>query len=416
MTAAGCGDDDTSPTTQAPTTTGVATTAAPAGTTATTTATTAPPTTKAPTTTAAVAGPPQTLMLDARTRDEVPWDEVDESWALILFSTEAGYQDLEPIDEERVIIYLVDPNGTPYEISRWPLNEGPNWIYDVRPDAQRALLRHGYDEPMLLDLTTGESLPLPFTADAWDYGFTRPTGRDYLTVTFDGEIALYSADGTFQRTLGRYLEEEDFHFGPQRPWVYAPDGLGLVVNGLEGPAYHDNQGNRVRGLAVGSYSLCHVLSWWDQVTVLMRCLEPWDEDYVFGMWLVDAEALYPNFPITEPSDGPDDELWQGFVEAMRGGDDLFLQGIIWSDSGGYPIYRTEQGGPVALGDDVAGFLTAAGPDTVMLLVQGCCGEVYGALVVYDHDGNELVRLDAPDGYYGVISAHGVGAPATTGPE
>jgi hypothetical protein len=39
---------------------------------------------------------------------------------------------------------------------------------------------------------------------------------------------------------------------------------------------------------------------------------------------------------------------------------------------------------------------------------GCCGEVWGGLLIFDHAGGEIARIAAPDGFFGVFDAHGVG--------
>ena len=414
LLAVACSDDSTS-TTQASVTTGASATTrtattqtatAQADTTTTPVTTTTPATTTAPTTTV----PQPDLLPDARSRQEVPWGDVDQSWALALYSTVAGYSDLVQVDEEMVIAYLVAPDGSPYEITSWPQSEAPFGIYDVRPDGQAALLAAGSD-PVLLDLTTGATSQPPIPDDTMLFGFTRPTGRDYLALTFDSVIEMFSGGGNHMATLGEFIEEEDFHFGPQRPWVFAPTGLSLVVNGLGGPAHVSNQGNHLRDLETPG-ELCHVLAWWNDIDVLMRCLTPYEGRNVFTLWLVDSEGMYGPMQVTTAADAGSDPIMEGFINAVQGGNRLFIQGFVAAGSGWYPIYRMEQGvGPVALGNEVAGQLIAAGPSTVTAHRLGCCGEIYGALITYDHDGNEIARLDAPEGYFGVVAAHGVGAPA-----
>jgi hypothetical protein len=382
-------------------------------------------TTVAPTTTEGTVAPatsvpaPQTLLPAALSRDEVPWDDVDRSWVLALFSTKPGFSGPEPIGEEVVVAYLVAPDGTLFEIIRWPQSEAPLGIYDVRPDGQSALLVDTTDlyEPLVLDLTTGSTGRLPLSLDAFGYGFTRPTGRDYLALAFDGSVEMYSGGGAHMATLGQYVEEEDFHFGPQRPWVFAPTGLSLAVNGLAGPVHVDNQGNHLGYLLVGSESqkLCHVLAWWNDVDVLVRCLWVYEEGSELVLWLIDAEGIYPNYPLTE---SPSSELvtgeFAGFVNALKHEDSILYQGwtFDWTvdESEGFPIYRMEAGEMVPVGDDVAGELIAIGPDSFAVHVLRHQGVEYGALITYDHDGNEIARLDAPEGYRGAIYAFGVGAP------
>ena len=59
---------------------------------------------------------------------------------------------------------------------------------------------------------------------------------------------------------------------------------------------------------------------------------------------------------------------------------------------------------------MAGQLVTATSDVFVVFRLGCCGEVYGGLTHYDLTGRELSLLDAPDGLFGVLDAHGVGSP------
>jgi hypothetical protein len=421
LAAGGCGDGGSLPTsgagdssstsagaTEATTTTGAATTTTGAATTTTGAATTtaAPTTTRATTTTEA--GHP--VLPDAFPRETVAWDHVGPGWTVVLFSTQSGYADLDSPAEELVVAYLVDPDGAPFEIIRWPVEAAPRWLHDVRPDGRAAIL--GFDDgAALLDLTTGMVGPLPAGVEGSLVTFTRPTGRDYVMTAGDYRAEMRLADGSLIVDFGEISEWFGDYGVPTPPWLYGPQGLTAVVNRPDGPVLIDNRGNLIRRLDDAGTD-CVAVRWWSTDQILMRCLTPAEDRYmVRRLWIVERSGASAPFALSTGDESLLAEGFEGYVDALDADGDILLQGLFAAGGGWFPIELwVPDASPIPLGDAVAGQLVTARSDGFVLFRLGCCGEVYGALTHYDTTGRILSMLDAPEGIFGVLDAHGVGAP------
>ncbi len=394
--------DGTTTTTTAVTTTAEVTTTEATTTTAVTTTTTTVP---APTTTTLPTNPVLPVVMSA---GQIPWGQVDRSWAAVLYSTAVGYLDTTPPGEEFVALLLVAPDGTPYAAAHWPPETAPQRILDVRPDGRRAFLR--FEGSLgLLDLTTGSMLPLPVPADSRHATFTRPTGRDYVALSPTGVIGLYGGNGALLRTLGEY-QDEIYDFGiPLRPWLYGPSGLDLVINAPAGPTLVGNRGEHIRDLDRPGTD-CRAMSWWTDTEVLVRCLNPrpgWPD--AFTLWIVDAGGRAAPQSLATADHADPGAGHDGYVDGIRAGNTALIQGFLAVGSGWYPTYRAEPpSNPIPLGEPVAGQLVAATSTTIMVWQLGCCGVIWGGLSIYGLDGTEVALLDAPEGVFGVIDANGVG--------
>lgn len=427
LTCAACGDDavstdppatlSTSPpvvATTVPATIGPTTPATePSTTVASSTSTTgttlaAPPSTGAPGTGTTI--PEHPVLPTSMPRDQIPWAQVDRSWVFILFSTEVVYLDMTPPGEELVVAYLVAPDGTPYAITHWPLATAPSGVFDVRPDGKAAVL--GFDGMLgLLDLEDGDVLPVPVPVDSQHATFTRPTGSNYVALAPSGVVSTYNQAGSYLATLGEYpYAVIDFGM-PQRPWIYGPEGLDAVINGADGPVFVSNQGDHLRDLEAPGTD-CFAVTWWSDTDVLLRCSMErpgyWD---AHTLWIVDAEGRSAPRPLTTVDDTDPEQGHDGFVDALRVADGAVLMSFYAVGSGWYPAYFIEPPAPptmISAGD--AGQLVAAGTSTFASWGLGCCGEVHGYLAISDFQGNVVAAIGSPDGIFGVIDAHGVGAP------
>ena len=439
LLVAACGGDETpfgGSTTAATTPETTATTAAPAttasvATTGTTpdTATTAAPettgtapetaTTAAPETTATTAAPdPVTQHAQlpaARPRSEVPWNAVDSAWALALMSTVPGWVNgagVDPADypNEPVVAYLVSPEGTPYEIAVWAASGAPDRVFDVRPDGKAAIL--GFPAgPRLLDLTTGTIDPLPGGVSGVYATFTRPTGRDIVVLAAGGGVMMHRTDGSGSAELAPTggTRSEMWYGLPTPPWIYDPEGMAAVVNGPGGISLVSNQGNFIRGLELPGMR-CTALHWWDPLALVMRCDAPAvNRPDIFQLWLVDPTGAALPIPMTTDDENALPEMYGGYVDAFRAFGGAVVQGLVEAGSGWFPISKWSGTGPsTPLGDPVAGQLIAGGDQSLTLLQYGCCGEIWGALEIFDPQGNQIARIESGYDYYGVIDAHGVG--------
>jgi hypothetical protein len=438
LLAAACGGDDspfggtttaaseTTATTAAPATTG--TTAAPE-TTGTTpeTATTAAPetttTTAAPETTTTTAAPADPVtqhaqLPAAQPRSAVPWAAVDSTWALALMSTVPGYLNdnwVDPADypDEPVVAYLVAPDGTPYEIAAWTASGAPGRVFDVRPDGKAAIL--GFPAgPRMLDVATGTVGPLPGGVSGVYATFTRPTGRDIVVLAAGGGVTMYRTDGSGSAELAPTggTSSEMWYGLPTPPWIYDPEGMAAVVNGPGGISLVSNQGVFIRGLELPGMD-CAALHWWDPKALVMRCGVPVpNRTEIFQLWLVDPTGGAQPIAMTtgDPAALPD--MYEGYVDAHRAFGGAVVTGLVAAGSGWFPISKWSATGPnTPIGDPVApaaGQIVAGGSNSLTVLQYGCCGEIWGALEIYDPQGNQISRLEANPDYYGVVDAHGVG--------
>jgi len=407
---------ETAATTAPPETTAPVQTTAPTettGTTPETAATTAPPETTTTAPLAPVTAHP--LLPEARSRSEVPWNAIGADWALALMSTVPGYLDgnsVDPADypDEPVVAYLVAPDGAAYEIAAWPASAAPDRVFDVRPDGKAAIL--GFPAgPRVLDLPAGTVGPLPGGVSGVMATFTRPTGQDIVVLDAAGAAIMYRTDGSGSAVLAPVGgTQSPMAYGlPTPPWIYDPEGMAAVVNAPGVVYLIDNQGNHIRDIDdVGLR--CTALHWWDPLALVMRCNAPavYRSD-IFQLWLVDPTGAALPIPMTTGDENTLPEMYGGYVDAYRAGDRVMLQGLLEVGSGWFPISRWSATGPnTPLGEQVAGQLIAAGERSLTLLLYGCCGEIYGALVQFDRDGTQISRLEAPYDYYGVLDAHGVG--------
>lgn len=343
-------------------------------------------------------------------REQIPWGQVDRSWVFILFSTEVVYLDMTPPGEELVVAYLVAPDGTPYFITHWPLPLAPSGVFDVRPDGKAAVL--GFDGTLgLLDLESGDVLSLPVPTDSQHATFTRPTGSDYVALAPSGVVSTYDHNGAYLATLGEYPYAVVDFGEPQRPWLYGPEGLDVVINGADGPVFVSNQGDHLRDLEAPDTG-CFALTWWSDTEVLLRCSTEYPDYWdVHTLWIVDAEGRAAPRALTTADDTDPEQNLDGFVDALRVADGAVLMSSYAVGGGWYPAYILEPpASPVQIGAGDSGQLVAAGTSTFASWGLGCCGEVHGYLIIQDYQGNAIAGIGSPDGIFGVIDAHGVGAP------
>jgi hypothetical protein len=224
----------------------------------------------------------------------VPWPLVDDQWVLALSASDAG----------ATALYLMDPFGDTYEVFSWP---GPSVrpfdLFDWRPDGRAALLQVGFDasgdkEILLIDLekrTSETVLTTPELGFGGPATFTRPTGKDIVVAAGDDlteHIEVRRSDGS----IFSVLFDGPRPAGPPVPvaWIYGLEGTTAVVGDASGLHLVSNKGEPIRDLASPGAS-CRPIRWWDQDTVLARCVPPevlayLPDAYYNRLWLVPSDG------------------------------------------------------------------------------------------------------------------------------
>jgi hypothetical protein len=258
----------------------------------------------------------------------VPWPLVDDQWVLALSASDAG----------ATALYLMDPFGDTYEVFSWP---GPSVrpfdLFDWRPDSRAALLQVGFDasgdkEILLIDLekrTSETVLTTPELGFGGPATFTRPTGKDIVVAAGDDlteHIEVRRSDGS----IFSVLFDGPRPAGPPVPvaWIYGLEGTTAVVGDASGLHLVSNKGEPIRDLASPGAS-CRPIRWWDQDTVLARCVPPevlayLPDAYYNRLWLVPSDGSDAT-PLTAVPAEPVPIVDFGFADAWRQGGKVYAQ-------------------------------------------------------------------------------------------
>jgi hypothetical protein len=245
---------------------------------------------------------------DALAGSLVPWEEVGEGWALALYTASWGHP---------FVLYLLSPQGAIYEAFTWTnLAERPFDLFDWRPDGKAVLVAVGIDgashpETRLLDLEAGTSRTMAsgYVGIEGMASFTRPTGRDVVVRTGDGTtevVEVRHTDGTLFSTLLTRLRPDDWV--REATWLYGLDGTTVVLGDGAGLALVSNAGERIRDLDAPAADPCRPLRWWDESTILARCIPAEVIAYLPGayygrLWLVPVDGSAAT-PLTALPDEP----------------------------------------------------------------------------------------------------------------
>jgi len=371
------------------------------GTTTTSSTSEAPTTSRATTTTTTLVptkvttGPTYPSALG---RNLIPWEKVGAGWTVVLYNPCSG-----PGGKEDPVYYLVDPDGTRYEITTVPFGFGlPSYelaagcltkgggaqisglVLDWAPAGAVALLSTGCCDEVnvhLLDVRTGGVTKVGGNLNqyggACGSGLTRPTGQQLIVCNEQnthGFLTRYDREGHPRLVLA--------HVGDLPSWLYQPDGVRLVVG--TPLRLIRNDGTVVRQLASLPGYDCVAVRWWDPATVLVRCYShatatsPAASRTALGLVPLDGRAAHF---LTPPTTACSTESCR-YRNAWRVGTVTVLQ-------------RYEDRGPQSL--DVLHDDGSISPFTIAGATGGVggVGEHGGRLLVV-HDG-ELVSVDATGG-------------------
>jgi hypothetical protein len=346
---------------------------------------------------------------DALAGSLVPWSWVDDQWALALYTPAWGGD---------FALYLVGPYGQVFEVYSWPRTEGPADPFDLmdwRPDARAALAGfhfpgEGKWQVRVLDLETRTSRTVvDQVVEAFEpsASFTRPTGREVVVRTNDDymtteRIEVRRTDGTLYSTLLDHPRPDAWI--REATWLYGLEGTTVVIGDGAGLRLVTNQGDPLRDLASPGEA-CRPVRWWDEATVLARCIPPEILDYLpqsayTRLWLVpfDGSGATPLTALPDETSVGD----YGFSDASRVGDGVFANW--WGDCGAASVNLVRPDGStesIAQGSMIG----TIGPSLLVRQWEACDGSP-GSLRLVTPDGTVLATLLAPPTIdaWGVIDA------------
>ena len=341
---------------------------------------------------------------DALAGGLVPWAWVDEEWALALYA--AAW------DGPRAL-YLLSPFGDAYEVFAWTGGTYPFALYDWRPDGRAALAMVGFDgsserQIHLLDLVGRGADPVLSIADfSFDAAasFTRPTGRDLVVKGGDAATELIEVrrtDGSLFSTLLDRPRPADW--GKEATWVYGLEGTTVVLADGDGVRLLSNTGEWIRDLDAPGQS-CRVVRWWDDATVLTRCLPPevlaYLPDAYYGrLWLVPVSGA-PATALTALPATPVDIVDFGYFDAWRAGGRVFANWAGDCGAGAVDLVRADGTTAGVTQNALVGTIGA----NLLVRRWTACDQSESSLHLVGPDGTGLRDLLVPPaGAPGVIDA------------
>jgi hypothetical protein len=325
----------------------------------------------------------------------VPWGRVGPGWVLAQYTTAAP----EGGKTGPVVLYLISPGGTRYQLARWPDFRFAPQLLAWSPDGKRALFQvfSGQGGVAQLTLATGRMTTFVMPGAANPIGYTTPNGLNIVAGRPSGNgtiLARYSLSGRLVQSLG---------YSADGQVLYTPSGTGFVTGASHGLKLVSNRGSLIRTLPVprAGASTCNPVRWWSGGTVLASCTPPGSA--APQLWLVPVGGAHPKAltPPRNPSSGDlgDLDAWQ-----LSGG--LYLQAA--GPCGVLHIFRQARGGSIKLvtvphtnGDNQV--LTAHGSRLLIQAPTECTGSV--SLLWYDPGKRaEQWLIRAPGNVTGVASA------------
>jgi TolB protein len=355
----------------------------------------------------------------ASSRSEVPWSEVGPGWHVVLYdSSKADPMSEAEVRDGSAVLYLVDPSGGLYEVGAWGLGTYPTLVDATAASALIVRTGATVDDTSyeVVDLVSGTvskvyELGWPETSyiNTWPAAaLTRPTGANAVVIRSDGSnewLERRSPDGSVLATVYTQPLAEGSR---SLAWLYAPDGMSLVVGHSGGLAAVANDGMTLDELWAPQDTWCRPVRWWDADTFLAACYgegpesAPADEygdpaTWYGRLWLLETDGS-AGFPLTEFPPDPPIVVDFGYHDAWPTASDTYLQ---WSGDCGASKVAT------LAADGTGSFLEVALPadliaDGVSMVDivdgriaiygwQGCDGWV-GSLFTVDLDGGSLDML------------------------
>jgi hypothetical protein len=321
---------------------GLATTAAAASASGTTASTaTATAVTATPTTAATASHPrgPVTVgpnIPSAVSRSDIPWSEVGPGWHVVLYNS----SNFEGTYVGPVMLYLVSPTGTRYEVSYWTGGNHPDLITDVRPDGTAAIVESvdpvhpDTDIWYRVDLATGVatavySAGFPELTHAYAYHvqFTRPSGENLVIYRNDGTREWIERRSNSGSVLGTVYSQPVVSGGQDLQWLYGQTGTTVLVKHHGGIANVTNIGALINEIWIPMDRDCDPVKWWDADTFLAACrggpaVAP--HDHYHQLWLLETDGSAGIRLTTIPSE-PVLEVDFGYLSAHKAGSTTLLQ-------------------------------------------------------------------------------------------
>jgi len=412
LLAAGCGGSsdtsttvavsstDTVATTVLPASTTMApeTTASPASTTVATTlpSTTAPSSTAAPTTTAA--SRPVTIhpgLPSAVSGDLVDWDAVGPGWTLVLYDA----TDIDTWADAPSVLYLVDPDGTRYEVAAWTTPPYPYGLADWAGTGDAALVRLAGPAAVIVDLRTGvatDTVALPPLNPDAQLAFTRPTGRNIVIMFDDGttqRIERRSRSGSVLAVLAEQPTPSEWIEGLS--WLYGHDGTFALVKDGGGIAYVENDGTFVRDLWVPMAHVCIPVRWWTADSFLARCIgqgAAFPHSYYNQLWILETDGT-AGIPLNAIPPGSIPVVDYGLMDAWPTPTRILAQWV--GDCSTGAIEQIAADGtftPVAGPASGNHWLVSINGDRMVASLTYACDMSEGSLIETDLDGTLIREL------------------------
>jgi hypothetical protein len=272
----------------------------------------------------------------ATSRSYIPWSEVGPGWHVVLYDTSTfdgtyvGY----------VLLYLVSPAGTRYEVTYFSAGAKAQRITDVRPDGTAAIVE--WDDPLSheprwynVDMAHGvmrylysATYPESTHATSYHVQFTRPTGEHIVVYRNDGTKQWLESRTYPGSVLATLYSEPVISGGPDLQWLYGQTGTTVLVKHHGGIAYVSNSGTLINEVWIPMDHECDPVKWWDTDTFLAACrggpaVSP--HDHYNQLWLLETNGS-AGVPLTAIPSGPIDIVDFGYISAHRlGGSATLLQ-------------------------------------------------------------------------------------------
>ena len=297
----------------------------------------------------------------------MPWSQVGAGWVLAQYtSAPAGGGGSGP-----ETLYLVSPNGTRYQLARWPNWRSAPQLVGWSPDGQRALFQvfSGKGGTEVLTLATGQVSTFVLTGGASPIGFTTPRGLNIVAGQPSGSgtsLARYSLSGELLQRLG---------YSADGGVLYAPSGTEFATGTSTGLKLVGNDGALLKNLPVRGTSAnsCNPVRWWTSGTILASCIPP--NSGIPQLWLVPASGARPA-ALTPPRRASSGDL--GDLDAWSLPSGLYLQAA--GPCAVLQIFRQSPHGSISLvtvphtnGDNRV--LTALGSRLLIQAPTSCEGSV-----------------------------------------
>ena len=360
------------------------------------TTTLATPTTAPTTTTTTIAARPVTEdpnLPSAQGGHLVDWNLVGPRWTLALY--DAG--DMMMSTGTPTVLYLVDPEGTRYEVASWSSSARPYEILDWAGSGDSALLNRDGTEAVIVDLRTGAetgTVPLPFDYYGSPSSFTSPTGKNVVVLTDDGttqRVERRTRSGSVLAVLGEQSTPTDVRRGLE--WLYGYDGTFALIKTASGIELVDNDGTYVRDLWTPMGRTCTPVRWWTTDSFLASCLgdgSAFGHDFYSQLWILETDGTAGDV-LTAIPPGSIPVVDFGFVDAWRLPSQTIVQ---WSGDCGAANVRelAADGSTTPLGGTSSHRFVEADASGMTILAWQSCDGSEGWLYQADPSGNEVLEL------------------------